>query len=202
MEEHEVVHHNEAVYIAMQPEMEGQVEVQDCQEVVIVGEGGEENPAFAESFQIGGSHVVAVGAEEVYEESFVPLPKEEKPDFSELSQKLRFSSNRYSVPSYEFATTPTTVVVWTDMPNFSYTSPRSQYRPGRGKSLAKMRKVERMLSSEEGSEGSGDDYVPPVMVRHKKPKRREFAHRLQWRNRDMVEAMKGVEEQKMTIRGK
>ena len=206
MAESEISGQNEAVYIAMQPgEMEGQVEVQDCQEVVIVAEGGDDESGGQESVQFGESQVVAVGAQEVYEEAFVSIPKEEKPSYKHLPQHIKYSSaNRYSYPSYSNVnfdfSTPT--MDWGDFSDYQYSSPR-KYRPGGGKSLSKLRRIESsMLSSDEESEGSGNDYIPePLMLKHKTPKRREFAHRLQWRNRDMLEAMKAVEEQKMTIRG-
>ena len=102
MAESEISGQNEAVYIAMQPgEMEGQVEVQDCQEVVIVAEGGDDESGGQESVQFGESQVVAVGAQEVYEEAFVSIPKEEKPSYKHLPQHIKYSSaNRYSYPSY------------------------------------------------------------------------------------------------------
>ena len=136
MAESELSGQNEAVYIAMQPgEMEGQVEVQDCQEVVIVAEGGDDDDGSQEAMQFGESQVVAVGAQEVYEEAFVALPKEEKPSYK-LSQSSKYSSNRYSYPSYSNTSfdfsTPT--MDWGDFSEYPYGSPR-KYRPGGGKSL-------------------------------------------------------------------
>ena len=179
---------NQQVYIAMQPGEMGQlqeVEVQDCQEVVIMGDGGEVVQDIGDTIELGETQIVPVGAEEVYGEAFVSVPKDEKADIKE-ALKASKSRDRYSLPSklqmqLDAASTPRSSLDNFDFSRPSFVSPQkyyktSYYRPGGGKSLAKMRRIENRGDSD--TESESDAFMPDrSYLPHKTPKRREFAHR-------------------------